>query len=234
MMHENMNSIEKAITVYRNEVTAITWSFFVWKSINVIASKNEDVNSGINETALSWNTIISSLQTNFFITLGRLFDTDSGTFSLHFLLRLCAQNITQFSSESLRARKIKENNDQIPEWLDGFMKNTYQPNGADFRELRKTVKHIQRTYENIYKPIRHKVFAHKENAAIDTYYELFGKTNINQLEGIINVLNQLDKLIFDLFYNGKLNKIEDYIISEEERTLRDVELLMEKIKNTQK
>ena len=172
-----MDDLEKAQKIFRDEVTAAAWSFFVWKNFNKVVSKDEAIIRSINENALSWNIITHSLQSTFFITLGRLFDIDGEAFSVHSLLRSCIENIDQFSLECLRQRKVKGNNNIEPDWLNVYIEKAYVPVEADFQRLRGEVSKQQKIYEDVYRPIRHRVIAHKEAATIESVSELFGKTN---------------------------------------------------------
>jgi len=227
-----MDNIETAHKIFRDEVTTASWSFFVWKSINNIAASDKDAYRALNENALSWITITHSLQSTFFITLGRLFDIDGDAFSVHAFLRSCLDHIDQFSLEEVRKRKIKINGGSTPEWLDRYMENAYQPKESDFQRLRGEVSKQQRVYEEIYRPIRHRVIAHKESASIDIESELFSKTNIGQIQEFINFMYQIHNIIFDLLYNGSLNEIGTYKFTEDKRVHDDVEALLKRLKST--
>lgn len=224
-----MDDVQKAHSIFRDEVTAVAWSFFVWKSINRVATQNKGIHARLNKNSLSWNTITSSLQTMFFITLGRLFDIDGDAFSVHTLLKSCIENLDQFSLASLRERKIRENGGKEPGWLYEYIKDAYQPVEKDFQRMRGEVAKRQKIYEKIYRPIRHQVYAHKEAGTIENVQELFGKTNIGQIEELIDFLHQIENVIFDVLYNGRMNEIGHYNFTEENRALSDVESLLGKL-----
>jgi hypothetical protein len=225
-----MDDLERAHKIFSDEVTSAAWSFFVWKGFNNVASSDKEIFRSINENALSWNIITHSLLSTFYITLGRLFDVDSGAFSVHSLLRSCIRNIDQFSLDQIRQRKIRGNNGIIPEWLDQYMKEAYEPVESDFQRLKGEISKQQKIYEKIYRPIRHKVIAHKETGSIENVGELFDKTNIGEVQELINSLHQIEKIIFDLLHNGRLNKIGHYGFTEDERAHSDVEALLGKLK----
>lgn len=225
-----MDNLEKAHKIFRDEVTTASSAFFVWKSFNNIASADRDIYRAVNANALSWNILTHSLQSTFLITLGRIFDSDGDAFSVHALIRSCISNIDQFGSEALRVRKIRANGGAVPDWLDEYMRNTYQPKKSDFLRLKGEVSKQQKIYIDIYRPIRNKVLAHKETATIGNADELFGRTNIGQIQDFIYFLNQIENIVFDLLHNGTLNKIGDYKFSEDERIHSDVEALLKKLK----
>ena len=225
-----MEDLVKAHKIFRDEVTAAAWSFFVWKSFNRIVSKDDELYQRINVNALSWNVITHSLQSTFFITIGRLFDIDGAAFSVHAFLRSCIENIGQFSLEALRQRKIDDNGGVVPDWLDDYMANSYTPTENDFQRIRGEVSKYQKVYEDIYKPIRHQLIAHKEKESIEKADELFGKTNIGHIEELLDFFHQIENIVFDLLHNGKLNEIGFYSFSESERVEKDVNDLLEKLK----
>jgi len=225
-----MNDVEKAIKVFHVEVRTTSTAFFAWKSFNDVVASDKTVYRVVNANALSWNILTHSLQSTFFISLGRLFDTRNDTFSAHRLLNICTENIDQFSCDSLKQRKIKSNGGIYPDWLDDFTKSTYQPSIADFRKLKKVVSSQQKIYAEIYKPIRHKVIAHREINSLDKVGELYGKTNIGQIKDLLIFLHQIDQVLFDLLHNGKLNDVGTYNFREDSLVQKDIEELLNRLK----
>jgi len=71
------------------EITVAAQAFFAWKSIHNIASKDKIIKKAINENASSWNIFLHSLQATFFIAIGRIFDTNPQSCSIHLLFRQC-------------------------------------------------------------------------------------------------------------------------------------------------
>ena len=221
--------MERLYNIYSNEIETVCQTFFLWKGINNIAFNNEDIFNGLNESPLSWNTITFSLQNYYFILLGRLFDTDGDSFSAHTFLRNCIENIDQFSKENLRNRKIESTSGDLS-WLDSYIENAYEPTGDDFQRLRGEITKHKKIYEEIYRPIRNKVIAHKDQETIDVRTELYRKTDIGEIEEILNVLFQVKEVVFQLLYNGKLCKIGDFNFNEEERVVTDAEKMLNFIK----
>jgi hypothetical protein len=222
--------MEDLLKLFRDEVTTASWSFFAWKAFNNIASADEDVYRAINETALTWNIVTHSLQSTFFITLGRLFDVDGDAFSVHALLRESINNIDQFSNDALRTRKINENKGMVPDWLDKYIEDAYEPTEQDFLRLRGEISKVQAQYEEIYRPIRNKVIAHKDRETLENVNELFGKTNVTQIQDFIIFLHQIENIVFQLLYNGKLTSIGDHAFDEEDYVHQDVNKLLTEIK----
>lgn len=222
--------MEELLKLFRDEVSTASYAFFTWKTFNNVASGDEDVYRAINETALTWNIVTHSLQSTFFITLGRVFDVDGDSFSVHALLRECINKIDEFSKESLKARKIRDANGQVPDWLEKYIDEAYEPTENDFLRLRGETSKIQRKYEEVYRPIRNKVIAHKDRDTLENVNELFGKTNINHIEEFIVFLHQIENIIFQLLHNGRLTNIGDHNFDDEGYVAHDVKKLLAEIK----
>ena len=226
-----MGDIEELYKEFQSEINAACWSFYAWKNIKNIAIDDKIVYRALNRNALSWNIILYSLQSTFFIAIGRLFDIDGKTFSVHTFLRACIENIDQFSKDALRERKTKGSEADKLFWLDEFIEKSYQPNKEDFLKLKGEVSKREKRYELIYKPIRHKIFAHKELKEIKCVDELFKKAKIGEIQDLLCFLYQIKMIIFELLYNGSLMNIGYFTFNEEELVMKDIAGLLDKIKS---
>jgi len=226
-----MGDIEKLYKEFQSEVNVACWSFYTWKNIHKIAAGDKKVHHTLNRNPLSWNIILYSLQSTFFITIGRLFDTDRRSFSVHTFLRECIENVDQFSKDALRKRRIKGSEADKPSWLDEFIEKSYQPNKEDFLKLKGEVSKRQKQYKSIYKPIRHKIFAHKDLKNIKCVDILFGEAKIGEMQDLLCFLYQIERIIFQLLYNGRLMNIGDFTFNKEEFVMKDIAGLLDKIKS---
>ncbi|MCU8120428.1 hypothetical protein M2H59_21635 [Vibrio vulnificus] len=200
-----MKSIDDYLKEYANEVAILTKAHFTWKYINSVAFEDKDVIAAMNRTPSSWNIFLHSLQTTTFISLGRIFDTSGKSFSIHKLARFCSKNIHEFDRQNLKSRKM-EGRVEEPDWLEGYLNSAYYPNQGDINRLKKHIETNKRIYQSNYKPIRNKMMAHKDFSKIGKGDELFGKTNITELEGVISFCNQVKLCIQEQYHNGR--KIE--------------------------
>ncbi|MFG6179588.1 hypothetical protein ACGTN6_20305 [Halomonas sp. THAF12] len=225
-----MRRVEEALKLYQDEVATATWTFYAWKHLNNIGSNDRAVRRGLNRNAATWNVITHSLQTTFFITIGRLFDIDGDAFSVHAFLRFCIENVDQFDAQHIRERKMTDQNGIEPDWLEDYMGRVYEAKEEDFQRLRGEVAKRQKRYEEIYRPIRNKVMAHKEVASLSNVTEIFGRTNIGEIQDFLTLFGQVENIIFDLMHNGKLRKIGEYPLREEQRMEEDVTSLLDRIK----
>ena len=83
------------------------------------------------------------------------------------------------------------------------MKNVYEPTIEDFGRLRRLVVKYRRIYEQGYKDIRHKIFAHREIADKYAIDKLFQKTNVTEMQQLSVFLSKLHDALCQLFHNGR-------------------------------
>lgn len=135
------------------------------------------------------------------MALGRIFDDGRDSHSIHKFLAACISRHQDFSFESLKERKRKIFKNEEGQ-LEEYMKETYQPEVRDFRELKREVKAHRRNFDEIYKDIRDYVFAHNIANAPGASAELFGNTKISDIEEMLAFLYDLQEVIWELYHNG--------------------------------
>ncbi len=221
------NNVMQAYKIFNRDVEIAIRVFFLWKGMYDIVSKNNETLSALEKNTLSWNTILHSLQCTFFISLGRLFEGDEAVSADKFL-RTCIDNIDEFSKNSLRNRKITQYGGK-QEWLNLYMNNIYEPRVKDFDELIDKLTIRKALYIKTYRPIRHKIITHLNITTIDNFSSLFGKAEIDEIQDFLLVMYQIDRVIFHLFFNGKLYPIDSFILEEQNPVFKDIEALLEKI-----
>jgi hypothetical protein len=194
---------ERYYQEYCDEVHKILATYLFWRIIQNKTTSENELLSALNRTPLSWILIRHSLQITLFITLGRIFDDNNNAFRVDDLLKCCIEEISAFSRENLRLRKIADQNGNEPEWLTDYIKNSYEPVEEDFNRLRSEVAKRRNRFKDVYRPIRHKLIAHNDKAYLDKADELWAETNIGELEEIIWFLNDLKGALFDAFQNGR-------------------------------
>ena len=188
------------LEVFRTEVEASIQFFYTDLTINSVLRDDKKALKIVNRTPLFWRTTVGSLQTSFFIVLGRIFDQNSNH-NVDKLLQIAQNNAIIFSAEALELRK-REENANAGEWIDDYMKGVYVPTADDFRRLRKHVKKYRTIYKNNYRDIRRKVFAHKEISKKEDVQKLFAKTNIREMQKLVIFLNRLYVALWELLHNG--------------------------------
>lgn len=106
-----------------------------------------------------------------------------------------------FSKEALAERKRKQS-PNADEWLPEYLKTVYVPSSEDFRRLKRHVAQRRKIYELNYKPVRHKVFAHRSVSSRDEIADLYSKTNIRELQQLLVFLRRLHETLWQLYFNG--------------------------------
>lgn len=213
---------------FSNEYKIVAQSFFTWKLINNIASLDEKMFSLIRENSSTWNIILYSLQVTYFIALRRIFDNDNNALSADSLLKSCIDNISEFGKDKIAERKIG-NSSSEPEWLAKYLEGVYQIEQKDIQMLRGELSRQKKKYEEKFRSIVNKVFAHSEIKYLEDTKTLFVGATIGDIEEIINFLFQIDRILFDLLHNGRFQQIGSYQFKEEEYATKDVSSLLNKL-----
>ena len=189
------------LEVFRTEVDSAIQFFYVYLTINATLADNKKAHYLVNKTPLFWKTNIGALQTAFFITLGRIFDQKS-EHNVDKLLGIAQEQCPIFSTEALEGRKRK-GSPNADQWISEYMRGVYVPTAHDFRRLRAYVQKYRRIYEDRYRDIRKKIYAHKELSKIEDVQRLYAKTNIREIEKLLIFLNRLYQALWQLFHNGR-------------------------------
>ena len=129
----------------------------------------------------------------------------------------------------MKQRKIDEAGGTKPDYLDTFIQTVYAPKQADFKTLKKNVSRVQECYEEKFRPIRHKVFAHNDSEYIANPGDLFADATVDDAEDILKTLYKVERVIWNLYTNGKKMNFGYWELKEEEDILKDTESLLKKI-----
>lgn len=93
-----------------------------------------------------------TLQTTFFVTFGRIFDTRRDVYSVQKVVEDTIANPSSFSKSALRDRKRKASriSGVDPGWLVEYIDNAWEPTRADHETLRMA---LYPKFKTIYQPI---------------------------------------------------------------------------------
>ncbi len=188
------------LEVFRTEAELGIQFFYSYLAVDAVAGEHKDVHRLLNRAPLFWNTALGALQTSTFIALGRVFDQKS-KHNLDRLLKIAQSNMAIFSKEALAGRK-RRINANADDWIDEYLRDVYVPNADDFRRLRRHVAKRRTVYEDNYRALRHKIFAHKEISAQEDVQALFSKTNVRELQQLLIFLRRLHEALWQLYHNG--------------------------------
>ncbi len=192
---------ESQLELFRTDGQSAIQFFYTWDTIHAVAAKDKAVVRFLDEAPLFWNAALGALQTSTFVALGRVFDPDTNNHSVTRLLTLAHGNLEIFSKEALAARKRKLSAN-ADEWLHEYLKTAYVPTRDDFRKLKRQVALRRKIYEENYRPLRHKVFAHRGVTTPAQVTELFAKTNLRELRQLLVFLGRLHEALWQLYFNG--------------------------------
>lgn len=198
-----MTEIEywKDYELTRGEVNTAIECFYTYIEIHNYAAEDKNIFRRLNEDATFWNIQLYSLQASFFIALGRIFDNGPDTHSIHKLLAATVAHPEYFSKDSLAIRKSEGK--QRPAWLDDYLMDVFEPQASDLRALKKALSPHRAKFKSVYGDIRDYVFAHKILKDKEKVSELFGKTQIKDIDEMLYFFYDLIEVIFQLFHNGR-------------------------------
>lgn len=91
----------------RGDVETAIRSNVTYLTIHRLAAENAGIYEKYNRFAEFWMLNAYSLQTTFFVTFGRIFDTRSDVYSVHRMVEDTIANSAFFSRSALRDRKRK-------------------------------------------------------------------------------------------------------------------------------
>ena len=200
-MPSPLADFEIQLELFRTEAQSALQFFYAWDATHAVAAKDKAVFRLLNEAPLFWNTALGALQASALVALGRVFDPDPGNHSVTRLLALAHANLDIFSKDALAARKRKLS-PNADEWLPEYLETAYVPTREDFRKLKRHVAIRRKTYEEKYRPLRHKVFAHRGVTTPTQVGELFAKTNLRELRQLLVFLGRLYEALWQLYFNG--------------------------------
>jgi hypothetical protein len=182
--------VESAIAIYQ-----------AYEEVQRLGLNDNAVFQALNRDALFWNIHRSCLVTSLFIALARIFDTNPDAHSVQRLLNITLAQPELFSKSALAARKTT--GASKPEWLDEFIERAWEPNGAgDLRHLKKKLGQYVKKFEQVYRPIRHNIYAHRLVTDDGHVSALFAQTNRAEIGTILDFLDDLTQSLWHLYQNG--------------------------------
>lgn len=200
-IEEAERAFETELEVYRTEVEVGLQYLYVHIGLHAVLGRDPEALRRVNETPLLWKTIDGALHGSAFIALGRIFDQES-EHNVDRLLRLARHNLGLFSKDRLAARK-RRHSDTADIWLAEYLETVHEATVEDFREAKRQVSAHRRIFDNIYRPIRNLIFAHKALIDASEIKALYDKTRIDELAGLFAFLHRVYDVLFQLYHNGE-------------------------------
>jgi hypothetical protein len=169
-------------------------------TIHAVAGQSRAIRNRINKNALFWNTALYALQTALVLALGRVFETNT-PHNLNSFMRAMWVNRVAFSRPSLAHRKAPIFGTDTA-GLNTYVKQASIPRPIDFRRVAAFARQHRKTYQSTYRSLRDHVFAHTLTMDHAQIAELFGKTNIRQMQLMTTYLGRLHDAFWQAFHNG--------------------------------
>jgi hypothetical protein len=195
----------------RGDIESAVASNTTYFKIRNMAASDRAILDKFNRAPYFWNLNAYSLQTTFFISLGRLFDKRKDAWSIYDLTEHTIEHIGLFSKASLRERKRAGlgTNGKDPDWLENYVANAWEPTRSDLKNLGDAIVPYADKFHETYQPIRHIYFAHRGKMGADDIVGLFGKTQISDATDIIRFLYTLVFAIWEIHLNGRKPDLSD-------------------------
>jgi AbiU2 len=211
MIVSAQTEFEKELEIFRTEEETAQQYFFSYLSIRDLAANNRDILRMMNTAPLFWITTHHALLLSAFVALGRIFDQNS-RHNIDRLILVASKNLSLFSKASLQTRK---QSDGLPQQqAANYVADAHELTAPDLRILRRDIARWRRIYEERYRDVRDKVFAHKALSDLTRVNELLAKTNIGEMKAVFAFMSALYSALWEQFHNGRrpLLNVVDYIL----------------------
>jgi hypothetical protein len=154
----------------------------------------------MNAAPLFWITTDHAMLLSAIVALGRIFDQDS-KHNIGKLMATALENLALFSKAALAARRVSAGLTKAA--AAKYVADKHELTAPDVRALRKEIAAWRRIYEDRYRDVRHKIFAHKGVSNVQEANELLAKTSVDQLKALFAFLSALYSALWELFHNGR-------------------------------
>jgi hypothetical protein len=207
-----VTSFERELEIFRTEEEVAQQYFFAYLSVRGLAAANSDVLKMMNTTPLFWATTHHAMLLSAFGALGRIFDKKS-KHNIDSLMSAASKDLSAFSKAALAARKRAAGLTQ--QEAAAYVAGKHELTHNDLRCLRKKIAFWRRVYEDRYKDVRHKVFAHKALSDVTEANAILAKTKIAEMKTLFAFMSALYSELWEAFHNGRrpsLNDVRDFVL----------------------
>lgn len=193
--------MRKTIVNLRKETETTLRVFYALRQFRLMLTSESDVEK-INKNANFWMVYESSLRTNMFIGIRRLYESKPGTFNFQKFIDKCLANLTSFSPDALRRRKC-EASANADEWIEEYMKDVYEPSADDFRSLAKLVRNNSKNMKGAYTQAASKIYAHAIHMDYASMAAISDKLNFDEIEQALTSIWHAYEQVWQMFENGR-------------------------------
>lgn len=186
----------------RREVEGGMQMLFAHFAFQEIVARDSKILSAVNETPVLWATTLYSWQCGYFICLHRIFDDKNSRYHVGRVLGLARDNIGLFSKAALSERKRRESAN-ADEFLPALLSRAYEPSVKDINRLETGLATHKDRYNERYRKLRNKIFAHRDIADPEKVSELLSHTRVQEMRNMYLFLLKLHEALWQLFHNGR-------------------------------
>ncbi len=184
----------------RNETETTLRVFYALRQFRYFVSKAEAVEK-INQNANFWLLFETSLRTNLFLGIRRLYEAKRDTFNFQTFINSCLENIDEFAPSALRERKCA-GRANAHEWIEKYMQDVYEPSAQDFRALARLVRENSRKMKGPYIDAATKIYAHAIHLDRASMAEISDQLNFEEIEQALLSIWHVYEQIWQLYENG--------------------------------
>ena len=194
------------------DVQAAIKSNYAYLTIHNIGAGDRTIYDQYQRHAQFWTLSTYALQTTFFMAFGRVFDHRKDSFSIQKLLSATVNHPELFSKTALRERKRNASRltGPDPQWLVEYVDQAWEPTKADLQPLTAALAPHHDKFKEIYRPIRHRYFAHRGMQSQQAILALFSKTLIGDVAEILRFLHTLLWAIREMAWNARRPNLSNH------------------------
>jgi AbiU2 len=194
----------EALKIFETQVAETTQFWFAAATMNEVARHDTATLNALNLTPSFWITARVAMEYQAILTAAKIFGPrKTNPHNIDYLFQVVRETrAAAFSKDALEARK-REGSANAVEWIGDYMKGVYVPTARDVNRLHELSKRHRKTYETQYADVRNLHVAHNVLVDANARWAMFQKTRIRDFEKLIVFLNQLHKVLWEVYYNGQ-------------------------------
>ncbi len=193
--------MREQIDKLRKETETTLRVLYALKQFRFFSTKQEYVDK-LNKNADFWLIFETSLKTNLFLGIRRLYEGNTGTFNFQNFILQCIKNIEKFSKESLRTRKIS-GSANAKEWIDDYMATAYEPKKEDFKKLARVVRINSKKMKGIYTEAASKIYAHAIHMDNASIANITDQLSFDEMEIALTSIWHVYEQVWQIYENGR-------------------------------
>jgi hypothetical protein len=187
------------LKIFHTEEAAAQQYFYAYLTVGEMAKENKELLQLIQLHPWFFVSAHHAMLVAMFVALGRIFDHTS-RHNICTLMKAITKDHKEFSADALKSRLM--NNGLSPEAAAHHANRSHELTDAEVAMLSTRVAAWSDVYNQRYRPIRNKVFAHKVLSSSTTIDLLFEKTSVDELKELFEFLSALRLALFSAYENG--------------------------------